>query len=904
MYKHQLNNPEARTLVPFVSDTSAFFFLVSTTCRHNPFACTAHLRSTQIPTAAEFDREIKNLHYLFQEKETDANWESFDKALKNLITWTKLGAFEYESFLPAIRGLKMPINNSLITERTRLSGTATELIESLALVLGRNLEALSDLFLPTLIKLCGRTNKVMVTRGLKAIVAIITQSRVPRAIPKFCEPLIQVDPNKGLRAVMAECLLTSIKVNEVKDLEPYLGEIEKVIKGGAMDSAPEVREIVRKINEVYKLKFEERWASFVENLPTDVKKYLKVSTGASKPPPRRPLPPKRPISQQDDHPEDMSTSLSESDRANSNVPLARAMRVRAISVPAPPQPPQPDNAASRRPAPSSSEFSRALSTLEQNSHSRSNASTATTDNPSPNSSDTHSNEDPADSHSAASSVDDVAAEAVALMAKHRVNIQSVNTTTAQRVVRQQLPVGPLDLAPATPSVVSTPSSRMPPGRLLSTISSARKLEGGAILFGPHLSEAHPPSLNLFPAAPLLNGNASTDVNASTSAPTDHINDTASDMGSAGGVDATLPSINGRPVSHAMRVKAPIVIPGPVGAGLLGKPTRPIVKTQRAPAPAVSGTAVPSRSSTAGGAQRVMKRVPAVTEKPYDGDRPTSATTERPPPMGSTKARSTTAPLPALVEKKSRDVIAAVEKRRREAADRKEADVGHHIEEQKHKPKVIVEGSTNGRRPVSSMATSTRRPSQPLVDTTKRPATASAAHKPTATTSRKTTTTTSTTNAAAAAKPATSRSFVITKSRSTAGAPAKKPTSAIAAGPVSKKAGSSTASVTSSTASSTGKRSAPTSPVVAPELLASPIGDLEELGAVTVDETVVESISVASDDDRLVNPAGSVEGLPLLAMVAEAIAEAQTDANASINGYEYAHHAIAGPAVIAAIGGSD
>lgn len=98
----------------------------------------------------------------------------------------------------------------------------------------------------------------MVTRAVRAILAIITQSRVPRAIPRFCEPIIQVDPNKGLRSTMAESLLTSLKVNDIRELEPLIENIEKVIKSGAMDPAPEVRETVRKIYDVYKSRFEKR----------------------------------------------------------------------------------------------------------------------------------------------------------------------------------------------------------------------------------------------------------------------------------------------------------------------------------------------------------------------------------------------------------------------------------------------------------------------------------------------------------------------------------------------------------------------------------------------------------------------------------------------------------------------
>ncbi|RUS21942.1 clasp N terminal-domain-containing protein [Endogone sp. FLAS-F59071] len=851
-------------------------------------------KKNSIPTAAEFDGEIKRLLYLFQDKETDSTWESFDKALKDLSSWARLGAYEYQSFVPAIKALKTPIVNSLLTERTRLSGTASELTESLAIVLGRNFEPLNELFMPSLIKLCGRTNKVMVTRALHAVRAIISQSRVPRAIPRFCEPIIQVDPNKGLRSSMAECLLTSLKVNDVRELEPLIENLEKVIKSGAMDPAPEVRETVRKIYDLYKSKFEERVGSFVEILSADEKKYLKIS-GANKPIPRRPLPLRRQTSQQNMADIQDELSLSESDRSNSNLG-GRATRVRTVpqenvgpilAPAAPVQPPRPSSSASRRPVPSTSEFSRALSNLENNAHSRSNTSNGTTDDPTSNSSETQSIDDAADSHSAASSVDDVATEAAALVAKHHANAQSINATIAQRAARQQqqaLP--PIDTAAATTttdtaSVASTPSSRLSTGRLLTTISSARKLEGGAILFGPNVSDSRPPVLNLFSSTPpSLGGSASTNVNTSTT--TDYIDETMSESGSVftknsdpGQNSSTgLPTVNGRPVVHAIRVKAPIVATGAAVGGLLGRPARPIIKSQKAPASGTSGTvapSIPSRSATAGGAQRVIKRAPTVTEKSADTslDRPASATTRHPHALASTKARSATAPLPALVEKKSKDVIAAVEKRRKDAAEKKELDGDQHSEN--HKPKVIVERTTSIKRTVSSQPAITRKSSQPALDMSKRSVTSSV-QRPTATTSRKATTTSTVNNPSAtstSAKPATSRSFVITKSRSTLQSAAKK---SAAAGSGSKKASNAAVAVPAKSLSPT---------IVTSESAGEQLVDAET--TIAVDENVVESIAVASaqqfTDDSAVDQPESADGSPLL--LAGAIAGEQMDVDVGV-----------------------
>lgn len=64
----------------------------------------------------------------------------------------------------------------------------------------------------------------------------------------------------------AQCLTSSIEFNATSDLEHHLKLIENAIQVGAMDPAPEVREVVRKCFEMYKKQLPEPSVMYVQLL--------------------------------------------------------------------------------------------------------------------------------------------------------------------------------------------------------------------------------------------------------------------------------------------------------------------------------------------------------------------------------------------------------------------------------------------------------------------------------------------------------------------------------------------------------------------------------------------------------------------------------------------------------------
>lgn len=65
-------------------------------------------------SVGQFEAEIKKIQEIFQEKETEHTWQSFDDALKHLIILTRVGATNYEkSLLSGIKSLRQPILDSV-----------------------------------------------------------------------------------------------------------------------------------------------------------------------------------------------------------------------------------------------------------------------------------------------------------------------------------------------------------------------------------------------------------------------------------------------------------------------------------------------------------------------------------------------------------------------------------------------------------------------------------------------------------------------------------------------------------------------------------------------------------------------------------------------------------------------
>lgn len=110
-------------------------------------------------TETAFELFTKQTLVLFQQKESEENWQKFEAQI-NKIHQITLGSYHISNFLYIMKTkLFKIIVQCLITERTRLARSAMNLVACLAECLGQDFNQLSELLLPSVLKLTTRANK-------------------------------------------------------------------------------------------------------------------------------------------------------------------------------------------------------------------------------------------------------------------------------------------------------------------------------------------------------------------------------------------------------------------------------------------------------------------------------------------------------------------------------------------------------------------------------------------------------------------------------------------------------------------------------------------------------------------------------------------------------------------------
>ncbi|KAJ1964629.1 hypothetical protein GGI12_001297 [Dipsacomyces acuminosporus] len=230
---------------------------------------------TKCESASDFDAKFRTLLVKLDVVEGEETWQQIDNALKNLVSLVKAGAAKYDSFTTIMKQAVNFINNAALSERTRLSGTALALIEEMARQMETRFQPLCDLIFPAAIKICGRANKVFVTRGVNCLTTVITYAHIPDQTPRICEAATN-DPNKTVRASAAKLLMSIVSCCTVPELTPHLALVEKAIGDGVVDANPDARTTARQSYEIYIKRFSNRTEQFKAGLSTTAKKYLKI----------------------------------------------------------------------------------------------------------------------------------------------------------------------------------------------------------------------------------------------------------------------------------------------------------------------------------------------------------------------------------------------------------------------------------------------------------------------------------------------------------------------------------------------------------------------------------------------------------------------------------------------------
>ncbi|KAJ7591581.1 clasp N terminal-domain-containing protein [Mycena floridula] len=254
-----------------------------------------------------FKQNVEALRPKLELVETEDSWEAIAKSIQSLTVLCNDGACdEPEQVIPIIRELYRTLISAMKSERTRLSGTAMDLVGVIASGLGTSFDQLLPLFFPTLLLLCGRTNKVMIARARACILTIIECTQLPAILTYLAQNVKDKSPT--MRLAVAEFTLTCVNCLNPPDLEKEarIHDIEVLIRSTARDANADIRKISRSIFGAYKVLFPNRVETFTAPLTPTMKKYLDIKkpSGPMLPPELRAQPPPK-----------MLTSLSTSNLA-------------------------------------------------------------------------------------------------------------------------------------------------------------------------------------------------------------------------------------------------------------------------------------------------------------------------------------------------------------------------------------------------------------------------------------------------------------------------------------------------------------------------------------------------------------------------------------------------------------
>jgi CLASP N terminal len=128
----------------------------------------------------------------------------------------------------------------------------------MATSMGERFEQLSDLLLPTVLRLTTRANKVYVSSATSTLKACIKAAGLISLIPTLLEGL--QNPSKSMRIASIEAILLIVEKNGPHRLQGSVALIEKAIKDGVLDPTHEVRDCAKTLFENYKVGFGESLA--------------------------------------------------------------------------------------------------------------------------------------------------------------------------------------------------------------------------------------------------------------------------------------------------------------------------------------------------------------------------------------------------------------------------------------------------------------------------------------------------------------------------------------------------------------------------------------------------------------------------------------------------------------------
>jgi hypothetical protein len=205
------------------------------------------------------DDQVRRVSQLLALTESEDTWGDIAAALETLKQVVQNRAADIPQEVAALlRSQTQAINSAVLSERSRLSGSAVDLLATSATELAGSFEPLIPLFVPTLLNLSSRPNRVFVTRARVCLVAMASSTQSSAMLSFLVHNL--KDKSTSLRLTLAQTALTYLKCANPPDLqkESAAKQVETLIKMTAIDANAEIRKYGRELFDAYKILLPER----------------------------------------------------------------------------------------------------------------------------------------------------------------------------------------------------------------------------------------------------------------------------------------------------------------------------------------------------------------------------------------------------------------------------------------------------------------------------------------------------------------------------------------------------------------------------------------------------------------------------------------------------------------------
>jgi CLIP-associating protein 1/2 len=218
----------------------------------------------ELLTSKDFFVSLEKLKHPLSLPESEESWEEISTGLERLRRLCQLGACDHGTeIIFTFRSLHRNIVSAMNSERTRLSGAALDALGEVALSLGSDFEPILPLFFPALLSLCGRMNKVVVSRAKTCVFGIIEATQLPGILTYLVQSVNDKSPT--IRLAVAEGALSCLRCFNPPDLEKesLAFAIETIIRSTVRDANANIRKVGKDVFQSFKVVLPHRVERYV-----------------------------------------------------------------------------------------------------------------------------------------------------------------------------------------------------------------------------------------------------------------------------------------------------------------------------------------------------------------------------------------------------------------------------------------------------------------------------------------------------------------------------------------------------------------------------------------------------------------------------------------------------------------